>query len=201
MAIVVIGGHSRNVGKTSVVAGLIAALPACNWTALKISQLGHKGHPAQSEQASATRWIITEEGDSTGKGDTCRFLAAGARRSFLIEADHLVEAMPTVQQMVAESENVIVESNSILEFIHSDLYISVLDPATEDFKASAQKYFDRADAIVLHESGSDEPRLQDVTAKLVAARAVFCIRPPQYVNKDLVKFVAERLKLTASSRV
>src|SRR5580698_2068550 len=41
MAIVVIGGHSRSVGKTSVVAGLIAALPAYHWTALKITQYGH----------------------------------------------------------------------------------------------------------------------------------------------------------------
>ncbi|HEX4605395.1 MAG TPA: hypothetical protein VH724_15450, partial [Candidatus Angelobacter sp.] len=41
MALVVIGGHSRSVGKTSVVAGLIAALPEFNWTALKITQFGH----------------------------------------------------------------------------------------------------------------------------------------------------------------
>ena len=40
MALIVIGGHSRNVGKTSVVAGLIAALPEYNWTAFKITQHG-----------------------------------------------------------------------------------------------------------------------------------------------------------------
>ena len=41
MAIIVIGGHSRSVGKTSVVAGLISALPEFNWTAVKITQYGH----------------------------------------------------------------------------------------------------------------------------------------------------------------
>ena len=41
MALVVVGGHSRNVGKTSVVAGLIAALPEFKWTAMKITQYGH----------------------------------------------------------------------------------------------------------------------------------------------------------------
>ena len=41
MAIVVIGGHSRSVGKTSVVAGLISALPELNWTAVKVTQYGH----------------------------------------------------------------------------------------------------------------------------------------------------------------
>ena len=38
MAIVVVGGHTRNIGKTSVVAGLISALREFNWTALKITQ-------------------------------------------------------------------------------------------------------------------------------------------------------------------
>ena len=31
MALIVVGGHSRNVGKTSVVAGLIAALRGHEW--------------------------------------------------------------------------------------------------------------------------------------------------------------------------
>ena len=41
MAVVVVGGHSRSVGKTSVVASLIARLPERNWTACKITQFGH----------------------------------------------------------------------------------------------------------------------------------------------------------------
>ena len=41
MSLVVIGGHTRNIGKTSVAAGLIAALPHYNWTAMKITQHGH----------------------------------------------------------------------------------------------------------------------------------------------------------------
>ncbi|HYE26327.1 MAG TPA: hypothetical protein VEG32_14135, partial [Clostridia bacterium] len=41
MAVIVVGGHSRNVGKTSIVAGLIAATPEVRWTAMKITQYGH----------------------------------------------------------------------------------------------------------------------------------------------------------------
>ena len=40
MTLIVVGGHSRSVGKTSVVAGLIAALPEFGWTAVKITQYG-----------------------------------------------------------------------------------------------------------------------------------------------------------------
>jgi hypothetical protein len=64
MAIVVIGGHSRNIGKTSVVAGLIAALPAYNWTAFKVTQFGHgrcslNGKPCHCTTADHT-WAISE---------------------------------------------------------------------------------------------------------------------------------------------
>ena len=39
--LVVVGGHSRNIGKTSVVAGLIRKLRDRKWTAVKITQYGH----------------------------------------------------------------------------------------------------------------------------------------------------------------
>ena len=41
MAIVVIGGSNRGVGKTSLVCGLIAALPDYRWTAVKVTTHNH----------------------------------------------------------------------------------------------------------------------------------------------------------------
>ena len=82
MAIVVIGGHSRSVGKTSVVAGLIAALPEYNWTALKITQYGHGVCSLNGESCHCATddhsWAISEEKDRSGESDTSRFLVAGA---------------------------------------------------------------------------------------------------------------------------
>ena len=37
------------------------------------------------------------------------------------------------------------ESNSIMKFLRPDLYLTVLDPETEDFKESAREFLDRAD--------------------------------------------------------
>ncbi len=68
------------------------------------------------------------------------------------EQGRLAEAMPTVRRKLAESGNVILESNSILKFVRPDLYLTVLDPATADFKKSAQEFLDRADAVILHEN-------------------------------------------------
>jgi len=40
MKAVVVGGHTRNIGKTSVMAGLIRELQSLAWTAVKITQYG-----------------------------------------------------------------------------------------------------------------------------------------------------------------
>ena len=100
MAIVVIGGHSRNVGKTSVVAGLIAALREFDWTAVKITQHGHGICSANGEACDCATadhsWAISEERDRSGESDTSRFLVAGAVQVFWArtEQGRLAEAMP-----------------------------------------------------------------------------------------------------------
>jgi hypothetical protein len=200
MAIVVIGGHSRSVGKTSVVAGLIAALPAYHWTAFKITQYGH-GICSRSGQACdcATgdhSWAISEEKDSAGNSDTSRFLAAGAARAWWVrtEQGRLAEAMPAIRRKLEESGNAMVESNSLLKFLRPDLYITVLDPATADFKKSAQEFLDRADAVILHETS--RTAWQGISLKPVADRPIFYIRPPGYVTIKIADFVKNKLKIS-----
>ena len=147
MSIVIIGGHTRNVGKTSVVAGLIAALRDLHWTALKITQYGHGVCSANGEACDCATadhsWAVTEERDRSGESDTSRFLVAGADHSWWVRTQQgrLAEAMPRVRQILASTENVIIESNSILRFLKPDLYLTVLDPATADFKSSAQDFW------------------------------------------------------------
>src|SRR5256885_8150465 len=200
MAIVVIGGHSRNVGKTSVVAGLIASLIAYNWTAFKLTQFGHgrcslNGRPCQCETADHA-WAITEETDTSGKTDSSRFLIAGAEHSYWVRTaqGQLDKAIPAIQRRLNDAENAILESNSILKFIQPDVYISVLDPATEDFKNSAQQYLERADAVLLHRCGTREPRWPGISLASANDRPVFVIDPPEYVTSELVEFVAPRLE-------
>lgn len=197
MAVVVIGGHSRSVGKTSVVAGLIAALPDYKWTAMKITQHGHgicsqKGAPCHCATDDHS-WAISEETDRTGESDTSRFLVAGAERAWWVrtEQGRLAEAMPVVRQKIAEAKNVILESNSILKFVRPDLYLTVLDPSTTDFKKSAQEYLNLADAAVVH--ASPGTAWANVSLKPIAGRPLFTIQPPPYVTQEIVEFVRSRL--------
>ena len=198
MAIIVIGGHSRSVGKTSVVAGLIAALPELHWMAVKITQYGHGICSADGELCDCATadhsWAVTEERDWSGARDSSRFLVAGATRSLWVRTRQgmLAEAMPRLRQELAGAENAILESNSVLRFLRPDLYITVLDAATADFKTSAQEFLDRADAVVLHD-GIDPVTWAKVSLKPVAAKPTFRIRPPQYVTPELIEFVKKAL--------
>ena len=200
MAVIVVGGHSRSVGKTSVVASLIARLPEFHWTALKITQYGHgfctaDGAPCDCQTDDHTIAISAERDPNTGT-DSARFLAAGAIKSLWVRTRQgmLAEAMPRIRKELATAENAILESNSILQFLRPDLYLTVLDPGTADFKDSARLYLDRADAILLRESGLKlEPRWTGVSGRLVEGKPSFVIGPPDYMNDELVDFVRERI--------
>ena len=199
MAIVVIGGHSRSVGKTSVVAGLIAALPEFHWTALKITQFGHgvcsaDGKPCDCDTGDDHFRAISDERDMSGESDTSRFLVAGAARSLWVRTrqGRLGEAMDDIRKKIAGAENVIMESNSVMRFLKPDVYLSVLDAGTEDFKESAREFLPQADGIILHRNGSS-PKWDSVPLDLTELRPVFLVEPPQYVTPEIVEFVRERI--------
>jgi hypothetical protein len=193
------------VGKTSVVAGLISALREFAWTAVKITQYGHGVCSANGTPCDCVTddhsWAISEEKDRSGETDTSRFLSAGAARALWVrtEQGRLAEAMPGLRRRIESAQNVIVESNSVLKFLKPDLYLTVLDPSTEDFKTSAREFLDRASAVILHQASNGGRVWQAVSLKPVAGRPVFRITPPPYVTPEIVEFVRNSLTKTSAS--
>jgi hypothetical protein len=205
MAVVVVGGHSRSVGKTSVAAALIARLPQFHWTALKITQFGHgfctaNGEPCDCETDEHTI-AVSEERDPTTGTDSARYLAAGAVRSLWVRTrlGSLALVMPRIRKEIDRAENVILESNSILQFLRPDLYLTVLDHATADFKDSARLFLDRADAVLLR-SPTLVPQWNGVSLKLVEGKPHFLISPPSFMTDEVSHFVEQRLIKTHTSR-
>jgi len=166
--VIVIGGHTRSIGKTQLVCDVISAFPSTNWVAGKITQYGH-GVCAQNgdncdcaptEHVCALDWEVHHD---TGT-DSARFLAAGARRSFWLRTKqgYLAEGLPLLRAAIKEAQTtsygeppaLILESNSLLQFLKPSLYFAVVDPSKEDFKDSARAALDRADALILHGSTS-----------------------------------------------
>lgn len=203
MALVVIGGHSRSVGKTSTIASLISALHEFEWTAVKITQYGHGICSANGEACDCATadhsWAISEEHDRSGTSDTSRFLSAGAAPVFWVrtEQGRLAEALPTLHKKLEHARNVIMESNSILKFVRPDLYVTVLDPATADFKTSAREFLDRADAVILHKAPS-APAWESVSLKPVATCPIFRIQPPNYVTPEIIAYVRSKLTMAVT---
>lgn len=169
--VVVVGGHTRSIGKTQLVCDLISAFPHANWIAGKITQYGH-GVCAQNgencdcapdEHVCAINW---ETQSDTGT-DSSRFLAAGAPRSFWLRTKQgfLAEGLPLLRTALLETRAdsngdlppLIMESNSLLQFLKPSLYFAVVDPAKEDFKDSARAALDRADALVLRGTSATFP--------------------------------------------
>ncbi len=183
MALVVVGGQSRKVGKTSVITGLIAALAPLNWTAIKLTPHEHGLQPEQ-------RFSITEETEQAASTDTSRYLAAGARRALLVQVrpEALPSATSAVLQKLEKAENAIIESNAIMDLVAVDLYLIVLDPAREDFKESARQHLARADAIIASDGAFPEK-----LTPWIAGKPVFRVKPPAYVSPELVEFVRERM--------
>jgi hypothetical protein len=206
MAVIVVGGHTRNIGKTSVMAGLISAMPEMHWTAFKITQFGHgvcsaNGEPCDCETAEHTI-AISEERDRASGTDSSRYLAAGAVRSLWVRTrvGQLAEAMPRVKKEIAAAENAIVESNSILRFLRPDLFVSVLDPATKDFKESAKRYLDRADAVVMVGDALERPVWEGISLRLIEGAQRFSGNAQQYCSPELVEFVRARIRRTETEK-
>jgi hypothetical protein len=212
MAVVVVGGHSRNVGKTSAVAGLIARLKHRNWLAMKITQFGHgfctaNGEPCDCQTDEHTVAFSFERPGTPNYDattDTARFLTAGAVKALWVRTriGNLAPAMPRIRKEIAAAENIIIESNSIMGFFKPDLYLSVLDHGTADFKESARLFLDRAGAILLRQDSQRlEPNWRGVSLKLVEGVPQFLIQAPEYMTDEVAAFVDQRLSGYATKNV
>jgi len=211
--LVVVGGHSRNIGKTSVAAGLIRKMRGKHWAALKITQYGHgicssKGQACGCEAEAdaggdaAHPFALTEEYEPSPT-DSGRLLAAGAERSFWLRTPmgELAGAAGTLRKILAQHENVIVESNSILELVEPDVYLMLLDFSCADFKPSALRFMDRADAFVVIDRGLNLPLWADVAKGVWDQKPQFAVAPPDYVTTALARFVKSRSAASGNSGV
>jgi len=171
--IVVVGGHSRNIGKTTVAASIVAATREARWTAVKVTQHGHGVCTHACSCAEHVDPVAVDEQLEADGTDSGRFLAAGAARSFWVRTaqGELARAMPWVRELLAAGGNVLFESNSLMQFVKPDLYLVVVDFSVEDVKDSARLFLDRADGFV--KTGGESVRWEGVSQRWFERRPVF----------------------------
>jgi hypothetical protein len=211
-----VGGHTRSIGKTQLVCDLIAALSQASWLAGKITQYGHgvcatNGHDcdcAPTEHVAALDW----ESDAHSGTDSARFLRAGASSSFWLRTKqgYLAEGMPPLRQALAQGTqanasnglNVIVESNSLLQFVKPSLYVTVLDTARDDFKDSARHMLDRADVFVfrrgLDDGAISPPPWMQLPTQMLRQKPSLLQRQGEPLPDPLLQLVKRILESPAS---
>lgn len=212
MKLVMIGGQTRNIGKTSVVEGIIRATAELNWTAVKVTQFGHGVCTGDCESCSCAnnvdQFSITEELDGDTGSDTSRFLAAGARRSLWVRTrqGELHTALPSFKNTIQDDDFVIVESNSLRRYIKPDVYLQVFDPAKTDFKRSARQFFDVSDAYIMVTGAdmsvtSDRLSLADKRMLIPIYKGrprIIVTKESRFIDDKVIEFVCSMLELGVS---
>ena len=195
MTIIVVGGHSRNVGKTSVGAAIVAAWPHYSWTAVKISSHWHSERDVPAHGDSGEICRIDEENSRDSGTDTGRYLAAGASRSFWvrIREGRLGDALPQLMPVIHSNPHVILESNGIVRYIRPDLCLMVLRYDIEDFKESARETLPYAHAIVAVNHRVALPSWEGVSSTALSGIPVFPVADLRKLTPDLMEFIKLRL--------
>ena len=204
MRTLVVGGHTRNIGKTALVVDIIRAFPEVAWAAVKITQHGHGVCSIDGKDCDCApvdhSFALDDEQDRSDRTDSSRFLVAGAARSLWVRTRQgcLGEFLPRLWQEIGSASNIIMESNSVLEFLRPELYLMVLDPAKSDFKESARRFLDLADAFVLRAPCHSAPWLQAnegqrlVPSFVLEGKPCFEQRLGAELPGTLVRFIRER---------
>ena len=191
MAIVVVGGSGRGVGKTALVCGLIAALPEFDWAAVKVASHSHgRNEPV---------WEETTPGNAT---DTARYLAAGARRALLATAP-LKDSPPEpdfslllhdLRAMLGWDANILFESNRILDYLQPGLCLMVR--AGAEFAVEAKPSF----SVAAHHAHAMVERAK--TDRLLrgdpASKPVFQLANLELVSPEMQAWLL--LKLASAPR-
>lgn len=207
MKSLVIGGNSRNVGKTGLAVSLITATRDLGWTAVKVTQFGHgvcsrSGGPCGCAVATPScPYEISVEDGQIASTDTARMLAAGADEVLWVRValGQLAQAMPAVWERLAGKQKVLFESNSIMDHWRPDAYLSVLQCDVDDCKASAARVASTADAFVLPPSERKEPEWDGFDWSLLDERPIFSVEPPSYCSPEIVEFVRRRMHSGSSA--
>ena len=185
LAVLVIAGSGRGAGKTAVGCALMAAMPEFSWLAVKASPHRH--------DIGEELW---EELDFRSDKDTGRYLAAGARRAFLVSGAADLRAAELVLEARGRAslcDALLVESNRIAVGVvgrrgEPTVSIAMLSGDEAEWKASLRGSAGMADALVL----ADGVSLVDFVSPFLR-KPVFGLATGEWSVPELVRFVRGRL--------
>jgi hypothetical protein len=196
--IIAVSGFSSEVGKTTLMCDLLRAFP--EWEAIKVTR-GHYRSCGRDPQACCVSDLLSDEpvirsgrdqNYAPGK-DTGRFWDAGAANvHWVIVTDEQVERGIKEAVDCVAAPGVLIEGNSILDFIKADLVLMVSRASGGKIKGSARQALVHASAIYLSnvtEEGTDEREKFALWRKRSAMDALIS-DIPIYTRADLPELIA-----------
>lgn len=147
-----IGGNSRNAGKTTLAFGIISKLAATHDTiGLKVTSIrpGEEGLHGTHNEMDLTGFEVMEELKTDSPKDTSKMLRAGAKQVFYLRvSDFYVEkAIVFFLKNFVNNQLIVCESRSLRNIVAPGLFVMMVrNPAVGEPKDIAT-YLDKADFI------------------------------------------------------
>lgn len=166
--LVVVSGHSRGVGKTSLIRAIRGAFPSYRFSTLKLSAHAHTtlAHPRATPGEDAA-WLL-------GASD-----------------EKFEQALPVIDRLVAARPHWIVESNRLALHRRPDLLLFVYCPEIADWKATADHCLANADAVALR----DITAAARLRARAFPSCAHILLQPePGLLNAQSIAWLGERFR-------
>jgi hypothetical protein len=149
---VMIGGNSRNSGKTTIACNIIRKLSVTHEViGLKVTSIrpGETGMHGKHDEDITTNYSIFEEINSESDKDTAKMLRAGATHVYYIRVSGaFVE--PAILHLLSKYINnqvIVCESRSLRNIITPGLFVMMLRDVSKEESKDVTVYLEKADAI------------------------------------------------------
>lgn len=169
---IMIGAGDRNVGKTEFACSLIRKFSSRHdIIGIKVTTIEHAnagchrgGEGCGVCGALESNFSITEETDSQSNKDTCRMLAAGAKKVYWLRVlkHHLKEGVVALQAAIGTDAVCVCESNSLRLVAEPQLFFMFKALDSDNCKPTAASVEKYADRTVLFDGSSFDFNLDDI---------------------------------------
>jgi molybdopterin-guanine dinucleotide biosynthesis protein len=207
-AIIAVSGFSSNVGKTTLVCELLRRLPG--WEAIKLTR-GHYRSCGRDPAGCCVSDLLRDEpvvrsgreaNYETGK-DTGRFWDAGASNvHWVIVNDDQVERGIKEALTRVRATGVVIEGNSLLDYVEPDLAVMCARAEGGKVKPSGRQALAKADLLYLSSLDADSNTARKQFAEWRANLKIDLEFDglPIYTSDDLEQLAADLRRLNADLR-
>ncbi len=176
-SLLLIGGSSRNVGKTTFVVKLIEKFAReHSIIGLKIKTIyeGDSFFHGKDRTPLDSDYRLIEEFDETSGEDTSKMLRAGAKRAFRLKVKSaaILEAFNAFRDLLTKPCLIVCESNSLRKVVKPAIYLLIKQQSDENMKPSAKELEKYADKIIYTDGESHDFDLSKILIKDTSGWAI-----------------------------